>query len=168
MKPENCRKCASDVEKYYYKSHKKEAAYWFLYGWRCVSCGVVYNDEDARTGIRPISEKELKKENDKRKLKEATELKDIFKLTANLGFQNYHDYIESDVWKNRRRKMILANPTCVLCCKKSITVHHRTYRNLGGEKEKKDLIPLCVSCHEYFHKGHKYNSATGVFDKIEI
>ena len=30
-----------------------------------------------------------------------------------------------------------------------------------------DLIPLCVSCHEYFHKGHKYNSATGVFDKIE-
>jgi hypothetical protein len=65
---------------------------------------------------------------------------------------NYKEYLKSEEWKKKSKKaLIRANFRCQLCNKKDeIHIHHRTYENLGNEKES-DLIALCKGCHKKFH-----------------
>lgn len=67
-------------------------------------------------------------------------------------FDNYKDYMESDIWKLKRNTMIKQNPNCKICKKtKNIVVHHLNYKMLGNESEK-DLIVVCWDCHNKIHQ----------------
>lgn len=48
-----CRTCNGFRQKYYFKKHKTNAKYWFLWGWKCTRCGKVYNDEAAKVIKEP-------------------------------------------------------------------------------------------------------------------
>lgn len=43
-----CRKCGGVLGKHFFRSHKKNASYWFLWGWKCAKCKQIYNDNRAR------------------------------------------------------------------------------------------------------------------------
>lgn len=70
---------------------------------------------------------------------------------------SYFKYIKSPEWKKKRKQVLAVykNPNCVVCSRKGVHIHHRTYKRLGGERLN-DLIPLCPSCHRLFHKYHGY------------
>lgn len=65
----------------------------------------------------------------------------------------YKEYLQTDHWKNTRKKaQERANYRCQLCNtkKQTLHVHHRTYERRGQEYAS-DLIVLCANCHETFH-----------------
>lgn len=66
---------------------------------------------------------------------------------------DYYEYIKSDLWKQRTEKVRERNGgRCELCLfRKGSSVHHRTYVNLGSEKDE-DLIHVCDSCHKAIHR----------------
>jgi 5-methylcytosine-specific restriction endonuclease McrA len=70
------------------------------------------------------------------------------------GSVNYYAYIESKAWKKRRKAFLDAvGRACDICgSTEKIQVHHRTYVNLGCERDA-DLQPLCQGCHENQHEG---------------
>jgi hypothetical protein len=65
----------------------------------------------------------------------------------------YKDYLMTKHWKITRDKILFKyGYKCQLCNKsKSLEVHHKTYENIGEEKDD-DLIVLCHSCHSKHHK----------------
>jgi 5-methylcytosine-specific restriction endonuclease McrA len=67
--------------------------------------------------------------------------------------RNYDRYIASNPWKIKSSEAkIKAGNKCQLCNSDGeLHTHHRTYENLGGEKDG-DLIVLCQNCHEKFHE----------------
>ncbi len=68
----------------------------------------------------------------------------------------YQEYLKTDHWKRMRDCRIHDfGGLCAVCCSgQGLEVHHRTYQNLGKEKEQ-DLTVLCRDCHELFHKAKK-------------
>ena len=88
--------------------------------------------------------------------------KSVFSPNGNTE-TNYHEYLQSEVWKERARLERGRNPNCSLCNRKGMLhVHHRTYVRLGNEKDG-DLVVLCDECHELFHKNYVYQSTLGHF-----
>lgn len=70
-----------------------------------------------------------------------------------LRLMPYSEYLQTDHWKDTRRKaQKRANYRCQLCNtnKQTLHTHHRTYERKGQEYAS-DLIVLCSSCHETFH-----------------
>jgi hypothetical protein len=68
---------------------------------------------------------------------------------------DYKSYINSEQWKDISSKAKeRAKWKCQLCNKggdnTTLHTHHRTYENLGEEKDE-DLIVLCSNCHAKFH-----------------
>lgn len=65
----------------------------------------------------------------------------------------YSDYILTDHWLSvRKAALYRAGGRCQLCGRQErLQVHHNSYENLGHELPE-DLIVLCQSCHEKFHK----------------
>lgn len=42
---------------------------------------------------------------------------------------------------------------CVLCNRKAVQVHHRSYKHIEKfEEESRDCVALCKRCHHVFHK----------------
>jgi 5-methylcytosine-specific restriction endonuclease McrA len=66
---------------------------------------------------------------------------------------NYRGYINHPNWSKMSKK-IRAGKKCVLCGGSADHAHHNNYVNLGRET-RKDLAPLCVNCHNMFHKFHE-------------
>ena len=66
--------------------------------------------------------------------------------------RNYQEYLQTKHWKKVRKAALRrAEYRCQLCnSDKRLNVHHRTYENLGHEKEC-DVFVLCWKCHEKFH-----------------
>ncbi len=66
--------------------------------------------------------------------------------------KEYHEYLKSETWKERSKQAKEnAGWKCQLCNKEGVLhTHHRTYENLGHEKDG-DLIVLCSDCHAKFH-----------------
>ncbi|MER2528719.1 MAG: HNH endonuclease signature motif containing protein [Candidatus Competibacter denitrificans] len=63
----------------------------------------------------------------------------------------YHDYLDSDDWKERRQQALdRAQGRCVQCGVKATEVHHLTYARIGCEHPA-DLIALCYTCHQRVH-----------------
>ena len=64
----------------------------------------------------------------------------------------YYAYIQSLSWKskaNERKK--LSHYQCDICgSKKSLQIHHKTYKRLGRERMS-DLACLCSKCHKRVH-----------------
>jgi len=63
---------------------------------------------------------------------------------------NYHEYLESEEWKQKRRAVIQRANFCCEICGDNIgwrgEVHHSTYENIFEEAEE-DLIYCCSECH---------------------
>lgn len=68
----------------------------------------------------------------------------------------YSEYLRTDHWKTTREGALQrAGRKCQLCGEvRRLQVHHNTYENRGCEKPA-DLIVLCASCHDQFHKKSK-------------
>lgn len=76
-------------------------------------------------------------------------------LMRSLGWKvrvNYRDYMHSDAWRRKARKVRKrAGYRCQNCGKKApLEVHHKTYERLGHERMR-DLIGLCPQCHRKQH-----------------
>jgi len=62
-------------------------------------------------------------------------------------------YLESDHWKNFRRRWALFykdTAYCRVCKNPKYQLHHVTYDRLGRE-HLADVIPLCRKCHKSLH-----------------
>jgi len=69
-------------------------------------------------------------------------------------FHNWYDvYLSSDEWANKKSKIMQrANHLCEGCGDaKAQVVHHMTYKNVGHEFLF-ELVALCNSCHDRYHK----------------
>lgn len=71
-----------------------------------------------------------------------------------MGFQTYQEYLCSDLWVEKKNIMLKKYPFCKDCGKKTQTVHHKTYERCPQEKEK-DLVALCIPCHDIREKRKK-------------
>ena len=71
-------------------------------------------------------------------------------LLMELGFASYRDYLNSDLWKSiRSRVMRRWSRRCKLCGDPAIDVHHINYTKSGLlGKKLTQLRPLCRTCHE--------------------
>jgi len=70
------------------------------------------------------------------------------------GREEYRDvYLRSAHWQSMRRTALEhAEYRCAVCyAGDSLDVHHRTYERLGDERIT-DLLVLCRTCHDIFHK----------------
>lgn len=65
----------------------------------------------------------------------------------------YKDYLSSEEWQKKRDTVLERdNYACRICdCGDELHVHHKTYDNIY-EEPLGDLITLCKSCHELFHR----------------
>ena len=50
-------------------------------------------------------------------------------------------------WARRRRQFLREHPTCVLCGRPAMHVHHRIALRDGGDASDENLLALCHSCH---------------------
>jgi hypothetical protein len=67
-----------------------------------------------------------------------------------LGFQSYQEYLQSDLWKSiRERVLVRDNRICKACNAQANTVHHLIYnfKVLSGEFDDA-LVALCIDCHK--------------------
>ncbi|SEH31559.1 HNH endonuclease [Chryseobacterium culicis] len=64
----------------------------------------------------------------------------------------YHEYLESQEWKVKRKQVFdRDNNLCQRCKKESaLHVHHLTYDNIFKEKLE-DLMSVCPECHSQIH-----------------
>jgi hypothetical protein len=68
-----------------------------------------------------------------------------------LGFKSYHEFLQSDLWKEKRKYILSLRPICENCrVNKSTEVHHTDYAWVGNEKGC-DLKALCYGCHRKVH-----------------
>lgn len=69
----------------------------------------------------------------------------------------YRKYIRHNDWKvKRNRRMKKDDGLCQMCLlggreREATEVHHRTYKRIFHERMA-DLVSLCRSCHEHYHK----------------
>ena len=70
--------------------------------------------------------------------------------------QWYNVYLQSDVWKRKRQRVLeRANYLCESCMEEPATlVHHLTYDRVGKEPLF-DLVALCDNCHKQIHNIQK-------------
>lgn len=67
-------------------------------------------------------------------------------------FDNYNDYLNSYIWKEKRDFLIKKVGYCTRCGRrKRLVVHHNTYANIGNEREQ-DLDVVCFDCHNRIHR----------------
>jgi hypothetical protein len=67
----------------------------------------------------------------------------------------YHDHIKTDYWKEVAESVKARDGyRCRVCNRdRPLEAHHRTYKNLGCEKEHlDDITTLCHRCHTLFHE----------------
>lgn len=71
-------------------------------------------------------------------------------LLATLGFATYAAYLESDLWKSIRIRVVASQPKCVACHCETQCVHHAAYTlaNLSG-KTLDRLLGICFACHDH-------------------
>ncbi len=82
-------------------------------------------------------------------------------LIRKLGFSDYAEYLQSDLWKKIRARCFgRFRMKCNLCGGQATEVHHikYTHANLSGESIQ-HLVAVCRSCHEgvEFRDGEKQN-----------
>jgi hypothetical protein len=75
-----------------------------------------------------------------------------------IGFACYDDYLASDAWSGfkKRYKESGARMDCLICSRKPVQLHHRTYERVGQELFD-DVIPVCREHHVAIHEWLKAN-----------
>ena len=65
--------------------------------------------------------------------------------------ERYLQYLQSDVWKTKRKAVLqAAGFRCRRCGAPATEVHHETYKRIYNERLS-DLTALCSKCHEAAH-----------------
>lgn len=83
-----------------------------------------------------------------------------------LGFKTYQDYLDSDLWRDKRSFILKLRPICELCQQnKSTSVHHKTYASVGNEN-KNDVMALCFPCHSDIHNVEEWEWCCTNYQKI--
>jgi hypothetical protein len=69
---------------------------------------------------------------------------------------SYEAYLHSAEWQNKRSIVFQKHGGICACCRAAAAtvVHHMRYDHIGNE-DLRDLLPLCRSCHEYYHPHKK-------------
>jgi 5-methylcytosine-specific restriction endonuclease McrA len=63
----------------------------------------------------------------------------------------YEEYLRTAHWLNVKKRQLQKHQKCQVCgSQENLQVHHNTYNPF--KEEENDLIVLCKSCHEKFHK----------------
>lgn len=80
----------------------------------------------------------------------------------------YNLYLESDKWKQMRRKILERDGyKCRICgANYNLHVHHLTYKRLYNENEE-DLITVCESCHKAYHELDRMSELISEKDEAE-
>lgn len=83
--------------------------------------------------------------------------------------QEYLSYLQSSHWKAFRKKFFESHwRRCIGChVTKKLHLHHKTYKNLGQEKDS-DVCILCKRCHFKLHKLMEKMSQEAAFKKIKF
>lgn len=71
-----------------------------------------------------------------------------------LGFESYQEYLESNLWKEKRTWILKCfKNKCQKCGEKGfLQVHHKNYNSVGNENMD-DVTVLCYKCHKEEHDG---------------
>lgn len=65
-----------------------------------------------------------------------------------MGFKDYAAYVESDLWKGIRERVLAERPFCEGCGKDATQVHHSAYRKKDLEgRDIRRLHSVCGGCH---------------------
>lgn len=83
----------------------------------------------------------------------------------------YQQYLESEHWQELRKRFLesklcwkFGHNKCWACGSfANLNVHHRTYIRLGCERID-DLMLLCQSCHELFHRLYKMSDNKNLWE----
>ncbi len=66
-----------------------------------------------------------------------------------MGYSSYAEYLQSDLWKGIRSRVLLPDTKCYICDRLATQLHHTAYRKCDLEgRDLRRLIPLCHPCHE--------------------
>jgi hypothetical protein len=67
-----------------------------------------------------------------------------------LGYRTYRDYLQSDLWKSIRDKVLAKyRHRCIKCGGQASQVHHRSYHiDVLMGHDIRSLVPMCRNCHE--------------------
>ena len=77
--------------------------------------------------------------------------KELKSLLWDFKRDNYHEYLQSKEWKQKRLRILRkAGFKCRKCGKKATEVHHETYERIFNERDT-DLTALCRTCHDKKH-----------------
>lgn len=84
---------------------------------------------------------------------------------ARQWWARYRAYMRSPEWREFRAQVLVeAGWRCRRCGKQTdLEVHHKNYANVGRE-ELKDVMVLCIDCHDKEHPNHprrRYNKGRG-------
>lgn len=75
----------------------------------------------------------------------------IFEEKKAEWFEDYNEYLRSDIWKQKRLLVLKRdNYTCQSCLSgRAIQVHHKSYEfvDLCGSEPAFDLVSICIKCH---------------------
>lgn len=67
--------------------------------------------------------------------------------------QEYKQYLKTDHWQKKKRQVKYWHGNkCLICGKKKVDIHHKTYKDLGNENQKYHLVPLCRYHHFKMHE----------------
>lgn len=77
-----------------------------------------------------------------------------------MGFENYREYLKSEIWQRIRRLILREGVECVGGCGRAATqVHHGRYsRDVLEGRDLRHLYPICGGCHfrsEFTKAGEK-------------
>lgn len=77
------------------------------------------------------------------------------RVLATMGFASYSAYLESDLWKRIRSKILSESKNCCKSCRGMANqVHHVSYaRDVLEGRDLQKLVPICENC----HRGIEFN-----------
>lgn len=81
----------------------------------------------------------------------------------------YEEYINSDLWKIRRERILLRDGyQCRMCGSgKQLRVHHIRYPAIYGTEPDEDLVTLCDACHRKVHMNDVQGTLRGWAEQIK-
>ena len=87
-------------------------------------------------------------------------------ITMNRLKRKHKTYLQSVHWQRVRQYVMECDGgRCVLCNRKAVDVHHRSYKHLDDfEREACDCVSLCKRCHKLFHDNVKLKSTPPALD----
>jgi len=120
---------------------------------QCVLCGHTSNPIAARAALAksPSPPPYDRYMEERRRQAKHAEYKNAFLALRPALVAEYHAYLSSAGWRQRRNAaLVRAERRCEICPNPASQVHHLTYARVGCELPN-DLMALCSECHKFIH-----------------